>query len=128
MTMLDANDPAFRQPYPNGAIVRDRLGRQLHGVVACNPVTGEVIRHDKSRIVGAFLRMVRGREQHWELPAEFVGPLRRYRCALRPPATPSAPHDFTEGQSIEVEGIQGPYTDLNGTYTVDLVNSGTITP
>ena len=69
--MLDANDPTFQQQFPNGAIVRDRLGRQLHGVMACDPVTGEVIRHDKSRIVGAFLRMVRGREQHWELPAEF---------------------------------------------------------
>ena len=69
--MLDANDPTFQQQFPNGAIVRDRLGRQLRGVVACDPVTGEVIRNDKSRIVGAFLRMVRGREQHWELPAEF---------------------------------------------------------
>ena len=69
--MLDANDPTFQRQYPNGAIVRDRLGRQLRGVVACDPVTGEVIRNDKSRIVGAFLRMVRGREQHWELPAEF---------------------------------------------------------
>jgi hypothetical protein len=69
--MLDANDPTFQQQHPNGAIVRDRLGRQLRGVMACDPETGEVIRHDKSRIVGAFLRMVRGREQHWELPAEF---------------------------------------------------------
>jgi hypothetical protein len=41
--MLDANDPAFQQQYPNGAIVRDRLGRQLRGVLACDPVTGEVI-------------------------------------------------------------------------------------
>ena len=63
---------------------------------------------------------------HWR--SEFVGPLRRYRCALRPPATPSAIHDFTEGQSIEVKGIQGPYADLNGTYTVDSVNRDTITP
>ena len=42
--MIDANDPAFQQQYPNGAIVRDRLGRQLRGVVACNPETGEVVR------------------------------------------------------------------------------------
>ena len=42
--MLDANDPTFRQQYPNGAIVRDRLGRQLRGVVAYNPETGEVVR------------------------------------------------------------------------------------
>jgi Lar family restriction alleviation protein len=40
--MIDANDPAFREQYPNGAIVRDRLGRQLHGVEACDPETGEV--------------------------------------------------------------------------------------
>lgn len=69
--MLNANSPTFRQQYSNGAIVRDRLGRQLRGVVACGLVTGKVIRHDKSRIVGAFLRLVRGREQYWELPAEF---------------------------------------------------------
>jgi hypothetical protein len=42
--MLDANTPAFREQYPNGATVRDRLGRQLRGVVACNPETGEVIK------------------------------------------------------------------------------------
>jgi hypothetical protein len=41
--MLDANTPAFQQQYPNGATVYDRLGRQLRGVVACNPETGEVI-------------------------------------------------------------------------------------
>ena len=52
--MLDANSPAFQQQYPNGAIVRDRLGRQLRGVMACDPETGEVIRHDNGRIVGAF--------------------------------------------------------------------------
>lgn len=43
MTMIDANSPTFRQQYPNGAIVRDRLGRQLCGVEACDPGTGEVI-------------------------------------------------------------------------------------
>jgi hypothetical protein len=42
--MLDANTPTFRQQYPNGAIVRDRLGRLLRGVLACDPVTGEVIK------------------------------------------------------------------------------------
>jgi len=41
--MLDGNDPAFQQQYPNGAVVRDRLGRQVRYVVACNPETGEVI-------------------------------------------------------------------------------------
>ena len=41
--MLDANSPTFRQQYPNGAIVRDRLGRRLSGVQAFNLETGEVI-------------------------------------------------------------------------------------
>jgi hypothetical protein len=63
--MLDANDPNFFQRYPNGATVYDRTGRQLHGVVACNPDTGEVVRWDESRIVGAVLRMARGREEIW---------------------------------------------------------------
>lgn len=42
--MLDANSLTFRQQYPNGAIVRDRLGRLVLGVVACDPGTGEVIK------------------------------------------------------------------------------------
>ena len=54
MTMLDANSPTFRQQYPNGAIVRDRLGRQLRGVVACNPETGEVITCDMGWIAKAW--------------------------------------------------------------------------
>lgn len=48
--MLDANDPNFRQQYPNGAIVRDRLGRQLQGVEACDPETsGSVGKGRKGR-------------------------------------------------------------------------------
>lgn len=43
MTMLDANSPTFHQHYPYGAIVRDRLGRLVRGVVACDPETGEVV-------------------------------------------------------------------------------------
>jgi hypothetical protein len=46
--MLDANTPAFRQQYPNGATVYDRTGRLLLGVVACNPETGEVIKHTQT--------------------------------------------------------------------------------
>jgi len=42
--MLDANTPAFRQQYPNGATVYDRTGRIICGVVACNPETGEVVK------------------------------------------------------------------------------------
>ena len=45
-----------------------------------------------------------------------------------PPITPSAPHAFTEGQSITVDGIRGPGAHWNGTYVVDSVNPGTITP
>jgi Lar family restriction alleviation protein len=45
-----------------------------------------------------------------------------------PPVTPSAPHASTEGQSITVEGIQGPHAHLNGTYAVDSVGRGIITP
>lgn len=57
MPMLDANDPAFRSRYLNGAIVRDRLGRQLRNVVACNPETGEVIRLDGTWLTGQWLRL-----------------------------------------------------------------------
>jgi hypothetical protein len=69
--MISAADPTFRQQYPNGCLVYDRLGRQLGNVVAFNPETGEVVCQGESRIVGAVLRMARGREQNWDLPAEF---------------------------------------------------------
>jgi hypothetical protein len=69
--MLDANSPTFREQYPNGATVYDRTGCRISGVVAFDPETGEVIRHGKSSIVGAILRMARGRQQRWDLPAEF---------------------------------------------------------
>ena len=45
-----------------------------------------------------------------------------------PPITPSAPHAFTEGQSITVDGNRAFHAHLNGTYVVDSVNSDTITP
>lgn len=54
--MLDANDVFLHQPWeawpncgrasmphPNGAVIRDRLGRKLDSVVAANLKTGEVI-------------------------------------------------------------------------------------
>jgi hypothetical protein len=44
MTMLEV--PEFRQLYPRGAVVRDRLGRRLENVHAYNPDTGEVIMVD----------------------------------------------------------------------------------
>ena len=58
MTMLDANDPTFQRQHPNGAIVRDRLGRQLRGVVACDPETGEVITCDMGWVAKAWLRVL----------------------------------------------------------------------
>lgn len=44
--MLNANDPEFSARYPHGAIVRDRWGRRIPGVIACDPETGEVIGYD----------------------------------------------------------------------------------
>lgn len=44
--MLNANDPEFSALYPHGAIVRDRWGRRIPGVIACDPETGEVIGYD----------------------------------------------------------------------------------
>jgi hypothetical protein len=58
MTMLDANTPAFRQQYPNGATVYDRTGRRIGNVFACNPETGEVIAFDSSRLTRAWIRLV----------------------------------------------------------------------
>jgi hypothetical protein len=56
--MLDANTPAFRQQYPNGATVYDRTGRRISGVIECYPETGEVIRYDTSGLTQALLRLV----------------------------------------------------------------------
>lgn len=46
MTMLNANDPAFRELYPNYAMVHDANGRELRNVLACDAVTGEVVMYD----------------------------------------------------------------------------------
>jgi len=59
MTMLEV--PEFRQLYPRGAVVRDRLGRRLENVHACDPDTGEVI-------------MVDWRPTLWQ---RLTGPMRR---------------------------------------------------
>jgi hypothetical protein len=56
--MLDANTPAFRQQYPNGATVYDRTGRRIANVFACNPETGEAITLDTSGLTQALLRLV----------------------------------------------------------------------
>lgn len=46
MPMLDASDPAFSAIYPSGALVFDAHGRQLRHVLACVPLTGEVVMAD----------------------------------------------------------------------------------
>jgi hypothetical protein len=56
--MLDANNPAFREQYPNGATVYDRTGRRIGNVFACNPETGEVITCDMGWIAKAWLRVL----------------------------------------------------------------------
>jgi hypothetical protein len=61
-------------------------------------------------------------------PTGYCCVLRRYRCDLQPLVTTSAPDDFIKGQRITVDGIKGPHAHLNGTYVVDSVNPGTITP
>lgn len=57
MPMIDANDPALRRYYQNGCIIRDRLGRVLTNVVACNPETGEVITHTVLPVVAWWARV-----------------------------------------------------------------------
>jgi hypothetical protein len=57
--MLDANTPAFRQQYPNGATVYDRTGRRIANVFAYNPETGEAITYDNSELTHAVIRFVR---------------------------------------------------------------------
>lgn len=44
MAMLDANDAVFKVLYPCGASVYDVTGRCIPDVIACDPITGEVIR------------------------------------------------------------------------------------
>jgi len=56
--MLDANTPALRQQYPNGATVYDRTGRRIGNVFACNPETGEAITYDSSQLTRAWIRLV----------------------------------------------------------------------
>jgi hypothetical protein len=132
--MIDANSPTFRQRYPNGAIVYDRTGRRISGVVAFNPETGEVVRHGKSRIVGAILRMARGRQQHWDLPAEFwrhgfwPAPLAIRANWPLPPKHPMCRCvlELLPGDTVTVIGINGPNKHLNGSYAVTSVSHTTI--
>ena len=56
--MLDANDPQFAARYPFGVTVRDRWGRTIPHVIACNPETGEVIRYDGTWLTKQWLRLI----------------------------------------------------------------------
>jgi hypothetical protein len=75
--MLDANSPTFRQQFPNGAIVRDHLGRQVLGVVACNPETGEVITFDMGWIAKAWRKVLWAQDPYklrrFRFGAEVIG-------------------------------------------------------
>ena len=57
--MLNANDPEFSARYPYGAIVRDRWGRRIPVVIACDPETGEVISYDGTWLTGEWLWLTR---------------------------------------------------------------------
>lgn len=43
MAWIDCREPGFWEHYPHDLLITDRLGRKLDLVVACNPLTGEVI-------------------------------------------------------------------------------------
>lgn len=57
--MLNANNPEFSARYPYGATVRDRWGRLIPRVIACDPETGEVISYDGTWLTGEWLRLTR---------------------------------------------------------------------
>ena len=77
--MLDANNALFEHqpwecwpnygrasmPHPNGATIRDRLGRELYGVVAANLKTGEVILYGASPLA-EFWVLFRWRLHGWK--------------------------------------------------------------
>ncbi|MFZ9061101.1 MAG: hypothetical protein ACO218_07760 [Steroidobacteraceae bacterium] len=72
MTMLNANDPAFRERHPFGATIHDARGRHLARVMACDPLTGEAIIADLrptpfDLVLRRFDRLLFRfcREQHW---------------------------------------------------------------
>jgi hypothetical protein len=59
--------PDFRKLYPHGAVVRDRLGRRLENVHACNPDTGEVIMVERRTTLWQRLtrRLLRSPDWSW---------------------------------------------------------------
>lgn len=81
--MLDANDPAFRDQYPNWAKVYDVWGRELLHVKACNPETGEVITYAMGWIARALHGLLWTRDPRsfqviWRLR---IGPSRSWLIA-----------------------------------------------
>jgi hypothetical protein len=66
MSMLCANDPRFRELYPNWANVYDARGRRLLDVMACDAATGEVVMYDP-------------RPDPWDRLFHYLTPSRRAR-------------------------------------------------
>jgi hypothetical protein len=80
--MLNANNPEFSARYPYGAIFRDRWGRRIPGVIACDPETGEVISYDGTWLTGEWLWLTRRLRigvvtRHWYRWASPSGSLLR---------------------------------------------------
>jgi hypothetical protein len=72
MPILDANDPAFLEQYPNCVEIYDRFGRHIIAPIFCNTETGEVVR------------------------LQFTPPWWRWwrRCPWRLPCYPGRSHGF----------------------------------
>jgi hypothetical protein len=154
--MIDANTPAFQQQYPNGAIVYDRTGRRISGVVAYDPETGEVITYDTSGLTQAMLRLVQlnspkawrlrllGARVSWQEGSYGVFSksnhqlLRRHGFWPAPltiranwPLPPKHPMcrcvlEVLPDDTVTVIGITGPNEHFNGSYTVTSVSHNTI--
>jgi len=62
--MLAAGSPAFQQLYPFGATVHDRHGRRLEAVLACDPLTGEVVMMYDDR-PPVWSRLICGARRFW---------------------------------------------------------------
>ena len=58
MAMIDAGDPGFWDRFPHGAVLRDRWGRLIPNVIACNPKTGEVIAYDATPLTAWWMTLV----------------------------------------------------------------------
>jgi hypothetical protein len=66
MPMLDASEHAFRAMYPTWARVYDARGRELKSVMACDPLTGEVVMVDlRPSFWDRLMRPLRARRLSW---------------------------------------------------------------